>query len=61
VSEQVFIPVISERTFHVKEIAYMLISYGKNGYALPFEVISLLLLAAIVASSIMAKKEKYKS
>jgi NADH-quinone oxidoreductase subunit J len=61
VSEQVFIPVISERTFHVKEIAYMLISYGKNGYALPFEVISLLLLAAIVASIIMAKKEKYKS
>jgi NADH-quinone oxidoreductase subunit J len=60
VSEQVFIPVISERTFHVKEIAYMLISYGKNGYALPFEVISLLLLAAIVASIIMAKKEKYK-
>lgn len=43
--------------FDVKQIAVTLISYQKNGYALPFEVISILLLAAMVAAIIMAKRD----
>lgn len=39
-------------------IGYGLLNYGKNGYALPFEVISILLLAAMFASIVIAKKDK---
>ena len=41
-------------------IGTSLLSYEKNGYVLPFEVISVLLLAAMVASIVIAKKEKSK-
>lgn len=41
-------------------IGTTLLGYGKNGYALPFEVISILLLAAIFGSVVIAKKEKSK-
>ncbi len=41
-------------------IGTSLLSYAKNGYALPFEVISILLLAAIFGSVVIAKKEKSK-
>ncbi len=41
-------------------IGKSLLGYGKNGYALPFEVISILLLAAIFGSVVIAKKEKSK-
>ena len=44
----------------MQEIGQSLLSYNKNGYALPFEVISILLLAAIFASIVIAKKEKSK-
>ncbi len=37
-----------------------LMSYGDNGYALPFEVISILLLAAMIAAIVVAKKNKTK-
>lgn len=37
-------------------IGNALLSYGKDGYVLPFEVISILLLAAMVAAIIIAKK-----
>lgn len=47
----------AERT-NVAEIAKSLISTGKYGYALPFEVISVLLLAAMVGAIILAKKRK---
>lgn len=60
-SGQVFIPVVSNNVMNVKDIANMLISYGRNGYALPFEVISLLLLAAMVAAIILARKDQKKS
>ncbi len=43
---------------HIREIAYSLISTEKFGYALPFEVISVLLLAAMVGAIILAKKRK---
>jgi NADH-quinone oxidoreductase subunit J len=39
-------------------IGNQLLDTGKNGYALPFEVISLLLLAAMIGSIIIAKKDK---
>ena len=39
-------------------IGTSLLSYNKEGYALPFEVISILLLAAIFSSIVIAKKEK---
>lgn len=40
----------------VSEIGTRLMTLGENGYVLPFEVISVLLLAAMVAAIIIAKK-----
>ena len=37
-------------------IGNQLMNFGENGYVLPFEVISILLLAAMVAAIIIAKK-----
>jgi NADH-quinone oxidoreductase subunit J len=42
----------------VSLIGQSLLSTGKYGYALPFEVISILLLAAMVGAIILAKKRK---
>jgi NADH-quinone oxidoreductase subunit J len=42
----------------IGDIGQALISTGKYGYALPFEVISILLLAAMMGSIIIAKKRK---
>lgn len=42
---------------NVKNIGTQLINTGKDGYALPFEVISVLLLAAMVGAIIVARKE----
>jgi NADH-quinone oxidoreductase subunit J len=39
-------------------IGRQLMDTGKNGYALPFEVISILLLAAMIAAIVIAKKGK---
>ncbi|MHC1706052.1 MAG: NADH-quinone oxidoreductase subunit J [Bacteroidales bacterium] len=39
-------------------IGRSLLNYGENGYALPFEVISVLLLAAMIAAIVIAKKSK---
>ena len=47
----------TERT-NIRVIAKDLISTEKFGYALPFEVISILLLAAMVGAIILAKKRK---
>lgn len=41
----------------MKVIGHALIGYEKNGYALPFEVISILLLAAMFGAIVIAKKE----
>jgi NADH-quinone oxidoreductase subunit J len=41
----------------VQNVGRHLVSYGENGYALPFEVISILLLAAMVGAIIVARKE----
>jgi NADH-quinone oxidoreductase subunit J len=42
----------------MRTIGMQLLETGKNGYALPFEVISILLLAAMIAAIIIAKKGK---
>ena len=42
--------------YDIKAIGTKLLSYGDYGYVLPFEVISVLLLAAMVAAIIIAKK-----
>jgi len=44
----------------MKAIGNQLMETGSNGYALPFEVISLLLLAAMIGAIIIAKKGKMK-
>jgi NADH-quinone oxidoreductase subunit J len=41
----------------VKTIGHQLVSYGVNGYALPFEVVSVLLLAAMIGAIVVARKE----
>jgi NADH-quinone oxidoreductase subunit J len=43
---------------NVHNVGLALISYLREGYALPFEVISVLLLAAMVGAIVVAKKEK---
>ena len=43
---------------NVKTIGENLLSTGKYGYSLPFEVISILLLAAMIGAIILAKKRK---
>jgi NADH-quinone oxidoreductase subunit J len=44
-------------TSNVKAIGNQLVSTGKDGYALPFEVISVLLLAAMIGAIVVARKE----
>jgi NADH-quinone oxidoreductase subunit J len=48
-------------TIDMKLIGEELMSTGTNGYALPFEVISILLLAAMIGAIVIAKKGKVKS
>ena len=45
-----------ESVISMKEIGMNLLSTGANGYLLPFEVVSLLLLACIVAALLIARK-----
>lgn len=52
--------ITSSQNPNMEEIGRSLLGYNKNGYALPFEVISILLLAAMFASIVIAKKEKSK-
>ena len=51
----------SELPVDMTEIGNQLLSTGKNGYVLPFELISILLLAAMIAAIVVAKKEKNKN
>jgi NADH-quinone oxidoreductase subunit J len=41
----------------VKTVGHQLVSYGADGYALPFEVVSILLLAAMIGAIVVARKE----
>ena len=59
ISKYTFIPSSEVGTdTSVNAIGRQLLSYGERGYILPFEVISILLLAAMIAAIIIAKKEK---
>lgn len=42
----------------VNQIGRQLVETGRNGFSLPFEVISILLLAAMIGAIVVAKKEK---
>jgi len=54
-----FIPQVgNELGSDVQTVGKTLISYGENGFALPFEVVSVLLLAAMIGAIIVARKEK---
>lgn len=53
-------PEVTELPVDMTEIGNQLLSTGKNGYVLPFELISVLLLAAMIAAIVIAKKEKNK-
>ena len=48
--------VLIEASYDVEAVGLKMLSYGENGYVLPFEVISVLLLAAIIGAIIVAKK-----
>lgn len=45
----------STRSTEVRDIGLGMLSYGDGGYILPFEVISILLLAAMIGAIIVAK------
>jgi len=45
----------AEGAYDVEEIGLKLVSYGDGGYVLPFEVISILLLAAMIGAIMVAK------
>lgn len=47
-----------ELDVNMKVIGTQLLDTGKNGYVLPFELISILLLAAMVVAIVIAKKGK---
>jgi NADH-quinone oxidoreductase subunit J len=49
---------VAAKEVNMKVIGFDLLGYGYNGYVLPFEVISILLLAAMIASIVIAKKVK---
>ncbi len=51
-------PAVKDVPVDMHLIGNQLLGMGKNGYVLPFELISVLLLAAMVAAIIVAKKEK---
>lgn len=59
--EYKFIPVSNtEVNSSMKKIGTDLMSYNENGFALPFEVISILLLAAMVGAILLARREHLK-
>jgi len=41
----------------VKTLGMQLLNYGKGGYVLPFEVVSILLLASMIAAIVVAKRK----
>ena len=43
---------------NMTDIGNSLVSYKREGYALPFEVVSILLLAAMIGAIVVAKKER---
>jgi NADH-quinone oxidoreductase subunit J len=56
-----FKAVDTESVTTIKDVGASLLSYGDKGYILPFEVISILLLAAMVGAIVIAKTNKQNS
>ena len=52
---------VQELPVDMTVIGTQLLSTEKNGYVLPFELISILLLASMIAAIVIAKKEKSKN
>lgn len=52
-----FISTNTDRGQDVKEIGRQLLNIGEGGYILPFEVISILLLASMIAAIVVAKRK----
>jgi len=50
----------SYSSIEVKDIGFKLLSYGDGGFILPFEVISVLLVAVMIGAIIVAKGKKLK-
>jgi NADH-quinone oxidoreductase subunit J len=50
----------SYNSIEVKDIGFKLLSYGDGGFILPFEVISVLLVAVMIGAIIVAKGKKLK-
>ena len=48
--------IIEEAPYDVRAIGMALMNYGENGYVLAFELISILLLAAMIGAIVIAKK-----
>ena len=48
---------VVSQNIDMKIIGRSLLNYGDNGYVLPFEVISILLLAAMIGAIVIAKKK----
>lgn len=51
-------PATTSGAYDIEAIGTQLLSFGDYGYVLPFEVISVLLLAAMIAAIMIAKKDK---
>lgn len=48
----------TDPNYTITDVGNALVSYKRDGYALPFEVISVLLLAAMIGAIVVAKKER---
>jgi NADH-quinone oxidoreductase subunit J len=53
-------PSITYSSIEVKDIGFKLLSYSDGGFILPFEVISVLLVAVMIGAIIVAKGKKLK-
>ena len=53
-----FMPVENYRAIEVEEIGRGMLSYGEGGFILPFEVISVLLVAVMIGAIVIAKGKR---
>ncbi len=53
-----FTEVGDESSITIQDVGKSVLNYGEHGYILPFEVISMLLLAAMVGAIVIAKTKK---
>lgn len=51
-------PVEAAQSYQVAQVGKQMLSFERNGYVLPFEAISILLLAALIGSVAIASKPK---